>query len=54
MNINKADLVNTLAQNNKAYKKYMVKDIVDDILMKLRMLLEMEIAFRFMGLEHLM
>ena len=25
MNINKADLVNTLAQNNKAYKKYMVK-----------------------------
>lgn len=31
MNINKADLVNTLAQKNKAYKKYMVKDIVDDI-----------------------
>ena len=27
MNINKADLVNTLAQKNKAYKKYMVKDI---------------------------
>ena len=31
MNINKADLVNTLAQKNRAYKKYMVKDIVDDI-----------------------
>ena len=31
MNINKADLVNTLAQKSKAYKKYMVKDIVDDI-----------------------